>query len=239
VATTDLAAGPVWSDAVGAPYTTGPQCDAAAVSDGTHLYVAGNQTTVNNVSYAGSIRMLDPATGGYLWQQGLAGAPIGSPTMDGSGVIAVTEYAVGSVSKSYELVLLDAATGAVLNSINVGPDFGQPVFADNMLFVSSQNRGLLVYRPSGGTPTVTSINPSSFAPGATNTATTIAGTNFVSGATVTSHTGVSVTVTSFVSSTQLNVTVTISGTLAAGKYNVFVHDPNGSYGECKSCLTVS
>ena len=40
-----------------------------------------------------------------------------------------------------------AATGAVLNSINIGPDFGQPVFADNKMLVPSQNRGLIVYSP--------------------------------------------------------------------------------------------
>ncbi len=33
----DLAAGPVWSNLIGRQYTSGPQCDAAAIWDGTHL----------------------------------------------------------------------------------------------------------------------------------------------------------------------------------------------------------
>jgi hypothetical protein len=51
----NLHAGPVWHRAVGAPYTSGPQCDAAAVWDGKHLFVAANQTTINGQTFAGSI----------------------------------------------------------------------------------------------------------------------------------------------------------------------------------------
>ena len=137
----NLHAGPAWQRTVGAPYTSGPQCDAAAIWDGKHLFVAGNKTTIKGVTYAGSIRMINPATGAYLWQRGLTGPPIGSPTLDGAGVLAVTEY-----SKTGLLVLLNAATGAVIRTVPVGPDFGQPVFADNMLLVPTQNHGLWAYR---------------------------------------------------------------------------------------------
>lgn len=144
----NLAAGPVWSDHVAAPYKGGPQCDAAAIWDGAYLYVAGgNQTTINGVTYAGSIRKLNPATGASVWQRGLAGPPIGSPTMDGAGVIAVTEYGNGSAAKNYVLTLVSVATGAVLRTITIGPDFGQPVFADNKILIPSQNHGLIVYGP--------------------------------------------------------------------------------------------
>jgi polyvinyl alcohol dehydrogenase (cytochrome) len=137
----DLHAGPAWQRTVGAPYTSGPQCDAAAVWDGKHLFVAGNRTTIKGVTYPGSIRMINPATGGYLWQRGLAGPPIGSPTLDGAGVLAVTAY-----SKNGLLVLLNAATGAVIRTVSTGPDFGQPVFADNLLLVPTQNHGLWAYK---------------------------------------------------------------------------------------------
>ena len=153
----DLAAGPVWTNAIGAPYTSGPQCDAAAIWDGTHLFIAGNQTTINGVTVPGSIQMVNPATGAAIWQRGLVGPPIGSPTMDGAGVIGVTQYGSGTTAKSYALVLIDAATGAVLNSINIGPDFGQPVFADDKVLVPSQNRGLLVYSPATATPPTASF----------------------------------------------------------------------------------
>ncbi len=57
--------------------------------------------------------------------------------------------------------------------------------------------GCLTVTTGGPTkPTVTSINPSSLAPGSTKTAATITGTNFVAGATATSHSGIKVAVTS-------------------------------------------
>jgi outer membrane protein assembly factor BamB len=137
----NLQAGPVWQQVVGAPYTSGPQCDAAAVWDGKHLFVAANQTTIGGTAFAGSIRMVNPATGAYIWQRGLTAAPIGTPTLNGAGVLAVTEYA-----KSGQLVLINAATGALLRTIATGPDFGQPVFADNMMLVPTQNNGLWAYK---------------------------------------------------------------------------------------------
>jgi outer membrane protein assembly factor BamB len=137
----NLHAGPVWQRTVGAPYTGGPQCDAAAVWNGKHLFVAANKTTIRGATFAGSVRMVNPATGAYVWQRGISGAPIGTPTLDGAGVLAVTEYA-----KAGHLVLIKAATGAVVRMIATGPDFGQPVFADNMMLVPTQNNGLWAYK---------------------------------------------------------------------------------------------
>jgi polyvinyl alcohol dehydrogenase (cytochrome) len=136
----NLAAGPVWSNNVGTPDSSSGQCDAAAVWDGARLYVASNQTVIGGVTYAGSIRELDPATGSVIWARGLPGAVIGSPTLDGGGVLAVPTFS------SSGTFLVDAATGAVLRNFTTGPEFGQPVFADNMLFVPSQNSGLSAYK---------------------------------------------------------------------------------------------
>jgi len=142
----DLAAGPVWQDTVGTVYNHGvTECDAAAIWNGTDLFIAGNGEMINGVSYLGDIQEVDPATGDYIWQVGLSGPPIGSPTMDGAGVIAVTQYGIGSASKTYPLTLIDSATGTVLNTINIGPEFGQPVFAGPRIFVPTEYRGLQVY----------------------------------------------------------------------------------------------
>ena len=89
------------------------------------------------------------------------------------------------------------------------------------------------------TPAPTSINPSALHRGSSKTAATINGSNFQSGATVTSHTGIKISGVSFVSASQLNVSVTIASTVAPGAYNLFVHNPDGYSGECKGCLTVS
>jgi outer membrane protein assembly factor BamB len=144
---TDLAAGPVWQSNVGVPSPPHgvSECDAAAIWNGSDLFAAGNGATINGVAYSGDLEELDPATGTPIWQLGLAGPPIGSPTMDGSGVIAVTEYGIGSASKNYVVTLVNAATGAVLSTISTGPEFGQPVFAGTRIFIPTQNRGLMVY----------------------------------------------------------------------------------------------
>ena len=141
----NLHAGPVWQREVGAENGSNgvnSSCDPAAVWDGTHLFIAGNQTVINGVTYAGSIREVNPATGEYDWQRGLTAAPIGSPTLNGSGVLAVSEYSNGAV-----LDLINAPNGTVLRSFKTGREFGQPVFADNMILMPTSRNGLWAYSP--------------------------------------------------------------------------------------------
>jgi outer membrane protein assembly factor BamB len=144
-----LSAGPVWKLQVGAGFsnTTGDQCIASAVWDGTHLFIAGNQTMINGTTYFGSIREVDPATGNVIWATGLPGAIMGTPTLDGSGVIAAASYdgATGSTNAAF---LLNASNGNLLTTITTNSkDFGQPVFADNMLLIPSNSQGLIAYHP--------------------------------------------------------------------------------------------
>jgi outer membrane protein assembly factor BamB len=133
-----LAAGPVWQFTVAGP-ADGGQCDAAGVWDGSHLFVSGNETTIGGVSFNGSVRMLDPATGAPIWETGLPGPVIGTPTLDGAHVLAVQTYS------SSGMFLINAATGAVLRNIASGTGFGQPVFADNMLLLPTIGKGLWAY----------------------------------------------------------------------------------------------
>ena len=135
----NLSAGPVWENDVGSPPQDSSQCDGAAVWDGSHLFVAGNSTTINGTTYAGSIRMLDPATGTPIWQLGLPGPVVGSPTLDGAGVLAVPTR---STNGTY---LVAAATGTILANIPTGYEFGQPVYANNMILFPTQAFGLFAY----------------------------------------------------------------------------------------------
>ena len=139
----NLAAGPVWRFQAGTPTTVSDRCDAAAVWDGSNLYIAGNQTVIGGVTYNGSVSSVDPATGTPHWQRGLPGAVVGTPTLDGAGVLAVPTF------NASELLLIDAATGSVLKTITTGPDFGQPVFADNMLLFPTKKSGLWAYSSGG------------------------------------------------------------------------------------------
>jgi outer membrane protein assembly factor BamB len=138
----NFAAGPLWRFKAGAPETAGGQCDAAAIADGANLFVAGNTTTIGGVTYKGSISLLNPSTGGVRWRRGLGGPVIGSPSLDGGGVLAVPTYSSNGV------FIVQASNGAILRNVATGPEFGQPVFADNLLLLPTQKNGLWAYRPA-------------------------------------------------------------------------------------------
>lgn len=331
----DLSAGPVWQTRITVPYPGGAQeCVSATVWDGTRLIVGGGAaTTINGVTYPGSVQALDPATGVPLWQTGMSGTIVGTPTEDGSGVVAAQTYS--STNKQLGVFLLNAATGAQVGFVPTNVSlYGQAVFVGNDLLVGAGGSfGLKAYATATPGPPITGVNPSIIAPGKSTTVTltgsgfsgtptvnvtggsvinvksvsvispttmkvtmyagtgatlgprditvvepdlttnsctacitvgtpppppaptsivpasfavgsqsvpaTIEGSGFVTGATATSHGGIKVTVTSFGSASQLSVTVTVSKTLAPGNYNLFVYNPDGSYGECKGCITVS
>jgi polyvinyl alcohol dehydrogenase (cytochrome) len=142
----DLSAGPVWQSQIGNPYPMGPgECNAAPVYDGTHLYLGSDGTTINGTAYDGSLREVNPATGAVVWETGLTGALTGTPGMDGKGVIAAASF--GSTTNENGVFLINASNGQILKAIpyTKSNTFGQPVFADNFLFVASTILGLRAY----------------------------------------------------------------------------------------------
>lgn len=143
-----FAGGPVWKFQAADPSRFGESsCLAAAVWDGQRLFVAGSPTRIAGTDYLGSVRRLDPATGAVIWARGLDGIILGTPTLNGSGVIAAGTYDSDASNSVY---LLDSADGRLLRTIGTGSSkvFGQPVFADDYLLVSAiGGLGLLVYRP--------------------------------------------------------------------------------------------
>jgi outer membrane protein assembly factor BamB len=137
----NLQNGPVWSFQVGTTADFGiGACLAAPTWDATsrRLFVASNQTTINAQVFGGSVRAFDPANGQILWETGLTGGPImGSPTLDGVGVLAAGTYE--RVNPPLNAVyLLDARNGNILTSLPQPNTlvFAQPVFAGNHLFVA-------------------------------------------------------------------------------------------------------
>jgi outer membrane protein assembly factor BamB len=134
--------GPVWSFPVGTTenFTIGTDL-AAPIWDSTtrRLFVAGNQTTINSTLFAGSVRAFNPADGSIIWETGLTGGPImGSPTLNGSGVIAAATYNLPEVMMN-AVYLLDASNGNILATISQSGNivFAQPVFAGDHLFVAN------------------------------------------------------------------------------------------------------
>jgi polyvinyl alcohol dehydrogenase (cytochrome) len=129
-----------WSRRVSAPapHHGISNCSAAATYDGRTLYVAGPRHMINGTAYPGSIQALNPNTGAVLWQTGLANGVIGSPSMDGGGLLAVGTY--GFSATPNEVYLLDASTGTIVRRLVRGSaDFAQSVFAEGRLFTANGN----------------------------------------------------------------------------------------------------
>jgi outer membrane protein assembly factor BamB len=144
--TSNLAAGPLWRRRMNNPYPKGAgQCDAAAIFDGSHLYLAGGGTTINGKYYEGSVRKVNPATGAVVWQTGVTGPVVGTPGMDGAGVIAAASR--GSIVNKNGVFLINSSNGKLVRTISYGKSsiFAQPVFADRYLLVASTGSGLKAY----------------------------------------------------------------------------------------------
>jgi outer membrane protein assembly factor BamB len=137
-----------WETRIGAKSSSASpaQCAAAAIYDGQHLYMAGDPTTINGVSYRGSVLEMDPSTGAILWQTGLPDSAIGSPSLNGGGVLAVGTYDFTATPNAF--YLLNATDGQILNTLGSGgTDFAQPVFANGYLFLANVGRGLTTWQP--------------------------------------------------------------------------------------------
>jgi outer membrane protein assembly factor BamB len=125
---------------------TPAQCSSAAIWDGTWLYYAGNQTTIGGTSYRGSVRRIDPATGAFSWQRGLPNTVIGSPSLNGAGLLAAGTF--DSSATPNAVYLVDAATGSIVRTFSTtgGKFFSQPVFADGWLYTGNSTKGLTAYQ---------------------------------------------------------------------------------------------
>lgn len=143
----NLAAGPVWSVRIGAAGSGANSCIGGLAWDGRRLYQGSNNTTIKGKAYNGSIRALNPSTGASIWQVGLPDNVISTPTVNGSGVLAVGTLSFGSTTnKAY---LLNAATGAIIRTFSSIPGglFGQMTFADRYVFIPTVSGGMRAYRP--------------------------------------------------------------------------------------------
>jgi outer membrane protein assembly factor BamB len=113
------------------------ECAAAAVYNGKQLFTAGTAVTIKGKLHRGSIQERNPATGKLEWETGLSDGVIGSPTMDGGGVIAVGTYD-NSPGNANNIYLVKAATGQIVRALLKGSyDFAQSVFADGWLFTAN------------------------------------------------------------------------------------------------------
>lgn len=237
----DLSAGPVWETRITVPYPGGSaECDSAAVWDGNQLIIGGGAaTTINGVSYPGSVQSLNPATGVPLWQTGVTGTIVGTPTEDGAGVVAAQTYA--SSDKQLGVFLLNAATGASIGFVPTGMAlFGQPVFAGNDLVIGAGGSfGVQAFDVTTPGPPITKVSPATIGPG-TSVVVTLTGSGFsgtpsvdVTGGSVVNVLSVSVT-----SPTTLKVDLYAGKGATLGPRNIVVIEPGPISDTCTGCLTV-
>ena len=125
-----------WSGRIGAGSRNGTyaQCSAAAVYDGRHLFFGGTATTIRGRAYRGSVQ--ERTTGGRLvWATGLPDGVIGSPSLDGGGVIAVGTFDNAAPNA---VRLVSARTGKIVRLlVRGGDDFAQSVFAGGWLYTAN------------------------------------------------------------------------------------------------------
>ncbi len=254
-----LSAGPVWQATVTVPYPgQAEECDAAATWDGTNLVVAGGApTTINGTTYTGSVQSLNPATGVPIWQTGLNGTIVGSPTEDGSGVIAAPTYqscpvpptntpcaSGGGPSGQLGVYLISVTTGAIVGFIATphSPLFGQAVFVGNQLLLGAgPNLGLTAYQVSNPGPAITGVSPSTLAQNsATNV--TLTGSNFSGSPILTvSADGVTAGKVTVVSATKAQVKLTVASNASLGTRDLSLSIPGSppTVDSCTACLTIA
>ena len=134
-----------WKQRIGHPAGPGNwgTCLAAPVFNGQDLYFGSNKTTINGVAAEGSVQERSPSSGALIWETPLPGGVMGSPSMDGSGVLAVGTYSPGTKG----VYLVNAANGAILapagspagSALISGATFAQPVFAENQIFIANSS----------------------------------------------------------------------------------------------------
>ena len=129
---------PVWTRQLGIVPAKGSLafCGGSAVWDGTSLYVGADAQT--STSAPGSMYRLNPSNGQVLWYTPLATGPVvGSPSLDGAGLLAVPTYKLNGSSAVY---LIDKTDGSIKRTLPYStPIFAQPVFTNGELLVAGPN----------------------------------------------------------------------------------------------------
>lgn len=136
-----LGSGPVWRAKVGAGGPA-PQFGYGDISpaawDGAALYVASGITSIKGVTCQGSLRKLDPATGGFVWQTCLH---------DGFVLGAVTAVpGVAFLGEGTHFVAIDTSSGNVLYNYDTGSNvWGAASISNGVVYVGNQGGTLYAF----------------------------------------------------------------------------------------------
>jgi len=125
----------VWSKRIASASGGMAECLAAPAFNGTDLFLGGSKTTIDGTAYAGSVQERLATNGTLVWETGMTGSVIGSPALDGGGVLTAGTFS-GSPAGVF---LINATSGAVIEQLTTGSTFGQSVFASDRLFTANSN----------------------------------------------------------------------------------------------------
>jgi outer membrane protein assembly factor BamB len=134
-----------WSARIANSDGANGECIAAPADNGTDLFLAGGATTVDGTAYPGSVQERAPGNGGLVWSTGLPNGVLGSPTLDGAGLLTVGTYA-----KDGGVYLINAATGAIVVKLTSGVTFAQSVFANSRLYTATSDAVTAWALPAAG-----------------------------------------------------------------------------------------
>jgi hypothetical protein len=133
-----------WEQQVGGPFNNYLECIATPAYDGHHLFLGTPNFTINGTEYEGAVQERNASDGSLVWATGLPNGVIGSPSLDGAGVLTVGTY--DGFDLPNETYLVNSNTGAILSTLASGYDFGQSVFANGWLFTANDN-GVYAWAP--------------------------------------------------------------------------------------------
>ncbi len=149
----NIAGGPLWSTQV-AVNGECPDCGSGSISpsawDGTNLYVAGGNTTINGQSCQGGLRALNPATGAVIWAQCMPDGPVLGAVSAVPGVVALTEGTALWLMATSDGHSLFKAVDNSKNSFY----YAAPTISNGVVYAANSNGNFFAYGlGSGSTPT--------------------------------------------------------------------------------------
>ena len=142
----NINSGPVWERQI-ARGGSCPTCGDGSISpsawDGTNLYVAGGNTTINGASCKGSLRKVDPATGKYIWEHCMTSGPV-------LGAVTVVP-GVAVIGNGNYLIVVDKGSGATLfryKDTNANTVFyGAASISNGVLYIGDSTGHLFAFAP--------------------------------------------------------------------------------------------
>jgi outer membrane protein assembly factor BamB len=127
--------GPIWHFSVTCYCGRGENAISPGAWDGTHLYIAGPNTTIGKNTCKGSLRAVNPANGAFIWQHCLNDGPVYAAVTLSPGLAFISEG-------HYFLVIATANGKTLFRYLDSNEQFlGPPSISNGVIYVGSYSEG--------------------------------------------------------------------------------------------------